>query len=254
MAKTTKTYSINDKTYELFDRICKKNSINKSSFIETKIKDYLTDNLGFDNDFLYQSRMDEECVVSILGSDDTFFELSDGSRMSKIMFYHNFKGFESVDPQEFFKSTPSSPIVEAVKNMSEGSASDAQSRKVVVTTVKVDVFNRGPEGIKKYAGSLKSDKEKSSIAKDLDKYRSKIKKTIIKKDTEEVLYGIKQLSRELKEDFSKFKSGLLSRSSVLALSKDIKLLIDIDGKQLMDEEILHRLESITSQWEITEDN
>jgi len=308
MAKTTKTYSINDKTYELFDRICKKDNINKSSFIESKIKEYLSENLGYNDDDLYQSRMDEEYIVSIIGSDDTFLELSDGSRVSKIMFYHNFKGYKAVDPEKFFSGglkfvseTLKEPNEEAnVKywenhrkeypgiydmtdeeekirrdNIKDIVEMNKKSEVIVdidekreldkkilrrldelkkqsnytpdkdrITTDKY--FNNGPESIKRYTGSLISDKQKLKLSNDLEKYRSTIKKLTKKQNTEDTLFGLRELSRNFKKYIT--ENGYIMQHEFdenLTISKDIRLLIDIDNKGLMNEEILYRLKSIT---------
>lgn len=88
--KDTKTYSVDKATYELFDQVCKKNSINKSAFIENSIKDYLKENLGYDNEELYCSRENNEYIVSIINKDDTYFKLSDGTTIPQILFYQKF--------------------------------------------------------------------------------------------------------------------------------------------------------------------
>lgn len=88
--KTTKTYSIDEKTYRLFDQTCKKNNINKSSYIEDCVKSYLKDNLGYDNEELYYLKTNEKYIVSITDKDDTYFTLNDGSKISQILFYQSF--------------------------------------------------------------------------------------------------------------------------------------------------------------------
>jgi len=89
--KTTKTYSIDINTYELFDQVAKKNNINKSSLIENCVKQYLTDNLGYNTDERYYSVNDKDNIVTIVDKDDTYFKLSDGRAISQILFYQTFK-------------------------------------------------------------------------------------------------------------------------------------------------------------------
>jgi len=87
--RDTKTYSIDLSTYDLFDKVCKKNNINKSAFIESSIKDYLKENLGYDEEYYYL-RENKKYVVTIIDKDDTYFTLSDGSKIPQILFYQTF--------------------------------------------------------------------------------------------------------------------------------------------------------------------
>jgi len=251
----------NEKSYELERELIQRiGRLNEGSVLVNRSKGSTCrkSNLDVDINELYQSKLNENNIISVVGSDDTFFELSDGSRMSKIMFYHNFKGFELVDPQDFFSSTPASTIVDAVKKMDEG----------VIESVKVDIpdelkkqsnytpdkdrittdkyFNNGPESIKRYTGSLISDKQKLKLSNDLEKYRSTIKKLTKKQNTEDTLFGLRELSRNFKKYIT--ENGYIMQHEFdenLTISKDIRLLIDIDNKGLMNEEILYRLKSIT---------
>jgi len=102
MTKTTKTFSVEEGTYKLFEQHCKKNNINKSSYLESCVKKYLRDNLGYDDEELYYLRENQNYVVSITDRDDTYFELSDGSKIPQILFYQTFKQVEKVDPEKFF--------------------------------------------------------------------------------------------------------------------------------------------------------
>jgi hypothetical protein len=118
--KTTKTYSIDDKTYQMFDLLCKKNSINKSSFIESCIKKYLKENLGFDIDDLYQLKENRDYIVSILDRDETYFDLSDGSRIPQILFYQIYELFPRLDSDEFFnKKNALNKIADVIEKTKE---------------------------------------------------------------------------------------------------------------------------------------
>jgi len=243
MAKTTKTYSINEKTYDLFDRICKKKNINKSSFIENTIKDYLSENLGYDDE-LYQSKMDDDIIVSIIGTDGTFFELSDGSRISKIMFYHNFKGFETIDPKGFFGQSPAFKIVEQVKQMGDGEFENIEIGIPSVDERKIETnafFNKGTDGIEKSDKVIIKMDDKiinefinkmGDIIGEYKRYES------TPNSDENLILSLRILSRTLKKEFIKSKY-LKSKfkNTKLKINKGIKLLIDIDN-DLMNEEIL----------------
>jgi hypothetical protein len=88
--KITKTYSIDENTYKLFENLSITQNINKSSFIEKSIKNYLKDNINYSNDKYYHFS-DKKYIVSIVETDDTYFKLSDGSKISQILFYQTFK-------------------------------------------------------------------------------------------------------------------------------------------------------------------
>ncbi len=60
-------------------------------------------------DELYYLRSNNKYVVSILDRDDTYFDLSDGSKIPQILFFQTFKMVEKVNPEEFF-NTNKSPI------------------------------------------------------------------------------------------------------------------------------------------------
>jgi hypothetical protein len=117
MAKTTKTFSVETDTYKLFEKTCKKNNTNKSAYLEKCVKNYLQDNLGYNNEELYYLRSNDKYVVSIEEKDDTFFKLSDGSTISQILFYQTFNIVEKVDSDCFFNQTYN--IVEKVDSESK---------------------------------------------------------------------------------------------------------------------------------------
>lgn len=55
-----------------------------------------------DDEELYYLRENPNYIVSIIDRDDTYFELSDGSKIPQILFYQTFKQVEKVDPERFF--------------------------------------------------------------------------------------------------------------------------------------------------------
>lgn len=105
MAKITKTYSVDQKIYEAFDNITEEKNINKSSFIEGCINKFLDENNMGHVDKVYISRVDPKYSVTIKRQDDTFYFLSDGSKISKILFMQTFKEVDQVDPNEFFNNS-----------------------------------------------------------------------------------------------------------------------------------------------------
>ena len=107
MAKITKTYSVDQKIYEAFDNITEEKSINKSSFIEGCINKFLDENNMGHVDKVYVSRVDPGYAVTIKRKDDTFYYLSDGSKISIIFFMQTFKEVEQVEPNEFFNGSGS---------------------------------------------------------------------------------------------------------------------------------------------------
>ena len=147
MTKTTKTFSIDIDTYKLFEQTCKKNSINKSAYLENCVKKYLTDNLGYADDDLYYLRENHNYVVSIIDKDDTYFDLSDGSKIPQILFYQTFKQVEKVDPKQFF-----SPDKTPVEKMQELGKEEIKPRNEkwdgIVKKVKVEEIHPEPNIIK----------------------------------------------------------------------------------------------------------
>lgn len=100
--KVQKTYSIEESIYNAFDSLTNERKINKSSFIEDIIKKYLKDN---DMDFvdkLYSLKTNPDHIVTVTSQDTTYYYLSDGSKIQKILFMQIFKECEAVNPTEFF--------------------------------------------------------------------------------------------------------------------------------------------------------
>lgn len=105
MAKITKTYSIDEKIYEAFDQLADENNVNKSSFIEGCINKYLDENNRGGFDKVYVLKTDQKYSVKIKKQDDTYYYLSDGSRIPIILFMQMYKEVEQVNPNEFFNNT-----------------------------------------------------------------------------------------------------------------------------------------------------
>ena len=111
--KVTKTYSIDSAIYNAFEQLASQNNINKSSFIEGAIRKYLKEN---DMDFIdkvYTMRGEIQKTVTVIRQDPTYYTLSDGSKIQKILFMQLFQEIESVSPEEFFKKNQ--PIVDPEK-------------------------------------------------------------------------------------------------------------------------------------------
>ena len=118
--KTTKTYSIEESLFAAFDLLATERNINKSSFIEDLIKKYLKDNDMEFVDRVYESKFNPGSVVNVLTQDSTYYILSDGSKIQKILFMQNFKEVEGVQPSEFFKKSDeyiAKNLVEQIKNI-----------------------------------------------------------------------------------------------------------------------------------------
>ena len=142
--KTTKTYSIDESLYSAFDLLATERNINKSSFIEDLIKKYLKDN---DMDFIdkvYESRFDPSNIVKVLTEDSTYYMLDDGSKIQKILFLHNFKEINGVDPEDFFRKSEMSIAQSLAKQIKDididklmGDNSDGRTKTIIVEDAKV---------------------------------------------------------------------------------------------------------------------
>lgn len=129
--KTTKTYSIEESIYRAFDSLTTDRNINKSSFIEDCIKNFLKEN---DMDFvdkLYSLKENPAHTVTVLSQDLSFYFLSDGSKMQKILFMQCFKECAPINPDEFFsKSTPIfENLVEKIKKIDDSKVDDFPKEK-----------------------------------------------------------------------------------------------------------------------------
>ena len=115
--KITKTYSIDENIYKVFDQLTNQKNINKSSFIEDHIKKFVSDN-GFDFvDKIYYLRSDPRHTVTVVSQDNIYFQLSDGSKISKILFMQMFKEVETVNPNEFFNVPALNKLAESIKSL-----------------------------------------------------------------------------------------------------------------------------------------
>jgi hypothetical protein len=97
--KITKSYSIEEDIYKSFDKLTERLKINKSSFIEDKIIDYLKENGVSDFDTYYLIT-DPNYEVTIENRDDTYLYLSDGSKIIKTMFDSMLKKVEKMNPSD----------------------------------------------------------------------------------------------------------------------------------------------------------
>lgn len=103
--KVTKTYSIDESLFEIFDSLTNEKNINKSSFIEDVIKKYIKDNDMDTINKQYISKSDPDHIVTVLQQDQTYYILDDGSKIQRILFLHLFKPFTGVDTEDFFSKT-----------------------------------------------------------------------------------------------------------------------------------------------------
>lgn len=124
--KTQKFYTIEESVYNAFDSLTTDKNINKSSFIEDCIKNFLKDN---DMDFvdkLYSLKENPSHTVTVLSQDLSFYFLSDGSKMQKILFMQCFKECAPINPDEFFSKTNAvlENIAEKIKHIDESKVPD----------------------------------------------------------------------------------------------------------------------------------
>jgi len=135
MAKITKTYSVDSDIYEKFDKISNSKNLNKSNFLETKIKEYINDNvdINFDNEYFYNSigEVDENLRIinkSIINN-DLYLNLSDGNVLKYDIFDKLCSlATKKVKPEEFFKyDNVVEDVVEGVINPDSFFNYDAKS-------------------------------------------------------------------------------------------------------------------------------
>ena len=116
--KVTKTYSIESSVYSAFEALANEKNINKSSFIEETIKKFLKDNDVDYIDKLYSLKSNPNHTVSVISQDPTYYFLSDGSRIQKILFMQVFKESESINPNNFLNPPKVlEEIAEKLKNI-----------------------------------------------------------------------------------------------------------------------------------------
>jgi len=102
--KVTKTYSIENAIYTAFETLTTEKNINKSSFIEDAIKKFLKENDMYFVDKVYYLRSDPNRTVTVLTQDTTYYFLSDGSKIQKILFMQLYQESDS-RPEYFSKNT-----------------------------------------------------------------------------------------------------------------------------------------------------
>lgn len=116
--KLTKTYSVDESIYLAFETLTNEKNINKSSFIEEAIKKFLKDNDVDYIDKLYSLKSNPSHTVTVISQDPTYYFLSDGSRIQKILFMQVFKESDSVNPHDFLNPPKVlEDIAEKIKNI-----------------------------------------------------------------------------------------------------------------------------------------
>lgn len=94
--KVTKTYSIESKLFDKFDDICKKKNLNRSQWMEDKIKDFVAKEMIIDPKSYYKLRFDtEDNYLTVVEKKDNFITMSNGNRIDVFDFE---KMYEEVDP------------------------------------------------------------------------------------------------------------------------------------------------------------
>lgn len=111
MAKITKTFSVDTDIFEKFEKVSKKKNLNKSSFMENKIREFVNESIEVDtqNDYYYIHKGEDSEYIRIISKDlddnkELFVILSDGNRIK----FEDFekiccKGVPRINPEEFFK-------------------------------------------------------------------------------------------------------------------------------------------------------
>jgi len=98
--KTTRTYSIDDKLYDKFDKICKSKNLNRSQFLEDTIKAFVAKELVLDNTKFYKLiHVNDENYLTIKNREDNFVVMSNGNRIDIFDFE---KLYEDIDPMVKF--------------------------------------------------------------------------------------------------------------------------------------------------------
>lgn len=94
--KTSKTFSIESTLFEKFDEICKQKNLNRSQWIEDKIKAFVAQEIIFDATFYKLRWMDDDNYVTIKDRQDNFVILDNGNRIDVFDFE---KLYEASDPR-----------------------------------------------------------------------------------------------------------------------------------------------------------
>ena len=127
--KVTKTFSVDTELYDKFERLSKKMNLNKSSFIEKKIKEFINESIEVDtrNAYTYRFNADEDQPIYIMSKDidsnkELYVTLSDGNRLKYDIFEKiciKYTGVNIINPEKFF-----SPISEEEKLKIEDEEND----------------------------------------------------------------------------------------------------------------------------------
>lgn len=95
--KVSKTYSIEHTLFEKFDEICKRKDINRSQWMEDKVREFVSKEMIIDTNTYWKLRMDDEPTnyVSVKERKDNFVIMSNGNHIDVFDFE---KMYEEVDP------------------------------------------------------------------------------------------------------------------------------------------------------------
>ena len=183
--KITKTFSVEKKLYEKFEQIVSDRNLNRSKFIESKIREFVHNNIIIDTDSLYYYKYEDECEAENANSPDScvwkkktqtdyvkivetelnnegelFVNLDDGNRLRYDLFE---KAYEiAVEPQNFF-TKGATPIGEQIKNSLEKvekfkkSEDDLDSLATRVNINNDPFLGRGPEDLENSDRNFKAD-------------------------------------------------------------------------------------------------
>lgn len=132
--KITKTYSIEKDVFELFDIICKRKNINKSSIIEKSINDFISKNSKKIN---FRLKEDESVIVNIEKMEDGFYISNDGSKYPSEIFHKIFKIADidneyNINVNEFFNNDGLIKIVNKLKNIDENESINTSNEPLLV--------------------------------------------------------------------------------------------------------------------------
>ena len=224
--KVTKTYSIEEGIYQAFDTLTSQKNINKSSFIEDSIKKFLRENdLGF-VDKLFCNRSDPSHTVKVMGQDNIYYRLSDGSQISKILFMQIFKEVEQIYPDKFFNVPVLNELAKFIKNMDTSKMNDhtpVGTRVRVVEEYKelANSINKPPNRFEEAMNTLRfilQDIENGTFKKQF-KTSAEIQNTIelVQKIANDDYYSCMKENKDY--EFQDLKFKVLSKLSDLFLGR-----------------------------------
>jgi len=226
--KVTKTYSIDESIYNVFDQLTTQKNINKSSFIEDHIKKFVVDN-GFGYiDKIYCLRSDLNHTVTVVSQDNIYYQLSDGSKISKILFMQIFRELEAIDPNNFFNVPILNQLAEQIKkvDVSKMDYSNPRTEINVIQPAKElhspeheilhNTFPRTPD-LRKQAFDLLLD-----ILDDIES--GEFKKNLTSFEIHKIMESVQEIDVKTPEynfdvDYSELKYKVLSKLSDVYLGK-----------------------------------